>query len=99
MRYQATWNGHIIAESSETVILENNVYFPPESVNQDFLQKSDAQTVCHWKGTASYFNLVVDGKTNVDAGWYYPQPNVLAKGIKGKIAFWRGVKIEKNNKE
>jgi uncharacterized protein (DUF427 family) len=90
---KATWNGQVIAESNETINIEGNQYFPVTSVNKEFLSESDTQTVCHWKGTASYFNIEVDGKINKDAAWYYPETSDLAKNIKGKVAFWKGVKV------
>lgn len=90
---KAFWNNNIIAESKDVVNIEGNYYFPIESVNPDVLQKSDTQTVCHWKGTASYYSIEVEGKINTDAAWYYPEPKEMVKGIKGRIAFWKGVKI------
>jgi len=92
---KAIWNERIIAESDDVVNVEGNIYFPEGSVNKEFLKDSDTNTVCHWKGTASYFTIDVDGKTNVDAAWYYPEPRPLADGIKGRIAFWKGVRIIK----
>lgn len=90
---KAIWNGKIIAESDRTINIEGNQYFPPQSVNKEFLSTSDTHTVCHWKGTASYFNVVVDDKTNNDAAWYYPETSGLADKIKGYIAFWHGVEV------
>ena len=92
---KAIWNGKVIAESDTTINVEGNQYFPPQTVNSDLLSDSETQTVCHWKGTASYYNIVVDGKTNADAAWYYPETSELAKNIKGYIAFWKGVEITK----
>jgi uncharacterized protein (DUF427 family) len=89
----ARWNGAVIAESTDTKIVEGNHYFPPEAVHQEFLKPSDTHTVCPWKGTASYYSLVVDGKENKDAAWYYPEPKEAAAQIKDRIAFWRGVDI------
>mgnify|MGYP003572990847 CR=1 FL=1 len=80
-------------ESDEIVNVEGNAYFPIESVNKEFLEESDTQTVCHWKGTASYYTLEVDGKSNEDAAWYYPEPRPLADGVKGRVAFWKGVEV------
>jgi len=91
---KAIWNGKVIAESNEYEILERNIYFPVESVNKEFLADSNMHTVCPWKGTASYFDVVVDGQVNKDAAWYYSNPSDAAKNIKGHIAFWRGIKIE-----
>ena len=83
---KAIWNGAVIAESSDTVVVENNHYFPAESVSPQFLSASSTQTTCPWKGTASYHSLVVDGKTNPDAAWYYPTPKEAAKRIAGQSA-------------
>lgn len=90
---KAIWNGRVIAESDQTIVIEGNHYFPPQSVRQEFLQDSPTHTTCPWKGTASYYNLVVDGQTNKDAAWYYPTPKDAAQQIKGYVAFWRGVKV------
>jgi uncharacterized protein (DUF427 family) len=92
---KAIWNGKVIAESDETLVIEGNHYFPDASVNREYLRTSDTETVCHWKGTANYYTLVVDTKENKDAVWYYANPSLLAKGIKGRVAFWRGVQITK----
>lgn len=94
MSKKAIWNGQVIAESDETVNIEGNAYFPPESVNMDFMKESSTNTVCAWKGTANYYTIEVDGKENVDAAWYYPEVSELAKSIKGYVAFWKGVTIE-----
>lgn len=90
---KATWNGQLIAESDDTVIVEGNHYFPPESVRSKYLIDSDKHTVCPWKGTASYYSITVDGQTNEDAAWYYPDPKSAAKEIRDRIAFWRGVEV------
>ena len=90
----ATWNGQTIAHSADTEIVENNIYFPPDSVRREFLRESEKHTVCGWKGTASYYDIVVDGQVNADAAWYYPQAKEAAKNIEGYVAFWRGVKVE-----
>ncbi|MDX2413752.1 MAG: DUF427 domain-containing protein [Bacteroidales bacterium] len=90
---KAIWNGAIIAQSNETVNIEGNQYFPPSSVNMQYLSHSELNTVCHWKGTASYYNINIDGNINKDAAWYYPEPSNLAEGIKDYIAFWKGVEI------
>lgn len=84
---KAIWNGKIIAESNNTVIVDRKHYFPAEDVNNEFLEDSKTHTVCSWKGEASYYTLSVDGKKNVDAAWYYPYPEEKAKQIKSKIAF------------
>jgi uncharacterized protein (DUF427 family) len=91
---KATWNGAVIAESDNTVMVEGNHYFPIESVNADLLEPSSKHTSCPWKGEASYYSLNVDGKVNADAAWFYPTPKDAAKEIKGHVAFWRGVTIE-----
>lgn len=90
---KAVWNGVVVAESSDTVIVEGNHYFPLEAVDAALLRASDHHSVCHWKGTASYYDLVVDGNTNKDAVWYYPEPSEAAKQIKGRVAFWKGVQV------
>jgi uncharacterized protein (DUF427 family) len=92
---KAIWNKQVIAESDSIVNVEGNSYFPMESVNKEFVKNSETQTVCHWKGTASYYTLEVDGETNEDAAWYYPEPRPLADGIKGRVAFWKGVEVVK----
>ena len=91
---KAIWNGQVIAESDKTINVEGNQYFPPETVNTNFLSGSETHTVCHWKGTASYYDIVVDGKTNKDAAWYYPETSERASHIKGYIAFWKGVEVK-----
>ena len=91
---KATWNGTVIAESDETVVVEGNHYFPPEAINREFFAESQAQTTCPWKGTASYYDVIVDGDTNRGAAWYYPAPKAAAADIKDHVAFWRGVKID-----
>ncbi len=90
---KAIWNGKIIAESDETVIIENNHYFPAESLNKEFFIETEHRTTCPWKGLASYYSLSVDGKVNQNAAWYYPEPSTAAKSIEGKVAFWKGVKV------
>ena len=92
---KAIWNGKIIAESSDTVVIEGNHYFPADSIRKEYLKPSDTKTVCHWKGKASYYNLEVDGKSNDDAVWYYDNPSDLAKAIKDRVAFWKGVEVVK----
>lgn len=91
----ASWNGAVIAETTDVVIVEGNVYFPADSVRQEFLAASDTHTTCPWKGLASYYNVVVDGNANADAAWYYPTPRDAAKQITGRIAFWKGVVVER----
>ena len=92
---KAIWNNTVIAESDDTVVIENNHYFPHESIKKEFFVTSNMHSICPWKGQASYYTLEVDGKQNVDAAWFYPEVSGLAKGIKNRVAFWRGVKIEK----
>ncbi|MHB1134427.1 MAG: DUF427 domain-containing protein [Chloroflexota bacterium] len=91
---KATWNGAVLAEADDTVVVEGNHYFRPEAVNQEYLQPSDNHTTCPWKGVASYYHVVVDGQVNKDAAWFYPTTKDAAKHIAGRIAFWRGVKVE-----
>ncbi|MFK7833318.1 MAG: DUF427 domain-containing protein [Winogradskyella sp.] len=91
---KAIWNNKVIAESSDTVVIENNHYFPHESIKKEFFKSSELHSVCPWKGTASYYTLEVDGKENKDAAWFYPEVSELAKGIKNRVAFWRGVRVE-----
>jgi uncharacterized protein (DUF427 family) len=93
MIMKAIWNGATIAESSATRVIEGNHYFPPESVNRDLLQPSDKHTMCPWKGKASYYHVVVNGQTNKDAAWYYPEPKPAASEIQNYVAFWRGVQV------
>jgi len=90
---KAIYNGQVLAESDATVVVENNHYFPENSLNKDFFKSSDKQTSCPWKGEASYYTLEVDGAVNVDAAWYYPEPKDAAKEIKDHVAFWKGVEI------
>ena len=92
---RATWNGAVIAESDQFEVVEGNVYFPAEAVNRAYLRDSGTHTVCGWKGTASYYDLVVDGKENPDAAWYYPVPKDAAANIRDYVAFWKGVQVEK----
>jgi uncharacterized protein (DUF427 family) len=87
------WNGAVIAASDDTVVVEGNHYFPLEAVDPDVLQISPTITVCPWKGQASYYTLVVDGAENRDAAWYYPNPTTAARGIQGRVAFWKGVQV------
>jgi len=91
---KALWNGAVLAESDRTVVVEGNQYFPRDSVHAEFFQPSDTQTVCPWKGTASYHHVEVNGKRNADAAWYYPDPKPAAVQIKDHVAFWKGVRVE-----
>lgn len=90
---KAIWNGQILAESDETVVVENNHYFPADSINEEFFKDSDHKTTCPWKGLASYKTIKVDGETNENAAWYYPEPKEAAKEIKDHFAFWKGVRV------
>jgi len=87
------WNGKVLAESNNTLIIEGNHYFPSDAVNWVYFNESDTHTFCPWKGTASYHNISVDGKTNTDAAWFYPDTKYAAQKLKNYIAFWRGVEI------
>ena len=90
---KAIWNDKVIAESNDTVVVEGNHYFPPDSINKEYFEDSSTNTTCPWKGLASYYSLVVDGKENKDAAWYYPEPKEAAKQIKDHVAFWKGVQV------
>ncbi|MCC7598385.1 DUF427 domain-containing protein [Janthinobacterium sp. FW305-129] len=93
----ASWNGAVIAQATDAQVqvVENNVYFPLSAVTQAYLRPSSHTSICPWKGTASYYDLVVDGQTNANAAWFYPQPKDAAKQIAGHVAFWRGVSVER----
>lgn len=91
---KAIWNGKVIAESDDTIVIENNHYFPPESIKKEFFKTSSTHSVCPWKGQASYYTLNVEGKVNPDAAWYYPEAKYAAKEIEDRIAFWRGVEVK-----
>lgn len=90
---KAIWNGQIIAESTDTLKVEGNHYFPPQAVKHEFLKTSDKHTTCPWKGIASYYNIEVNGQTNKDAAWFYPDPKPAVVEIKNYIAFWKGVEV------
>jgi uncharacterized protein (DUF427 family) len=90
---RAAWNGAVIAESEQTVVVDGNHYFPSESVRTEYLRPSERHTVCGWKGTASYYDVVVSGAVNRDAAWYYPEPKPEAARVAGRIAFWMGVQV------
>lgn len=90
---KALWKDTVIAQSDTTVMVEGNHYFPPDSITHEYFTPSDTQTVCHWKGTASYYTLTVDGQQNPDAAWTYPEPKEAAENIRGHYAFWKGVTI------
>ena len=91
---KATWNGVVIADSNNTEIVEGNHYFPPDAIRHEYFKASDRTTVCGWKGTANYYDLVVAGQTNPGAAWYYADPKPEAARIKGHVAFWKGVSVE-----
>ena len=93
---KATWNGQIIAESKNTIVVENNHYFPSSDIKREFFKASETHSTCPWKGIASYYNLEVDEEQNKDAAWYYPEPKDAAKEIKNYVAFWKGVKVEQS---
>lgn len=92
---KALWNGAVIAESEQFETVEGNTYFPPGTIRHEYFRPSVTHTVCPWKGTANYYDVVVDGQLNPDAAWYYPNPKPAAKNIKDHIAFWKGVTVEK----
>lgn len=90
---KAIWKNQILAESDDTVVVENNHYFPVSSLRMDYFVSSNTTSLCPWKGQASYYSIVVEGDENKDAAWFYPAPKEAAKNITGRVAFWRGVKI------
>ena len=94
---RAVWEGAVLAESADCVIVEGNSYFPAEAVRTEYLEPSTTTTVCPWKGTAHYYDVIVDGKRNADAAWYYPEPKDAAREIKDRVAFWHGVKVERGD--
>ena len=90
----AIWENAVLAESNQTIEVEGNQYFPPDAIKREYFKPSDQHTTCPWKGLASYYDLDVNGKRNVNAAWYYPEPKAAAKQITGYVAFWKGVKVE-----
>ena len=90
---KAIWNGEVIAESADTVVVEGNHYFPADAVDPERLRASETHSVCPWKGTASYYDVVVGDEVNADAAWTYPEPKDAASQIAGRVAFWRGVEV------
>ncbi len=92
---KAVFNGVTLAESDAGIVVEGNYYFPPETVNRQYLQASPTQTTCFWKGRASYYHVVVDGQIKHDAAWFYPDPKPAAEHIRGYVAFWRGVTVQR----
>ncbi|HEX4590140.1 MAG TPA: DUF427 domain-containing protein [Gemmataceae bacterium] len=91
---RAIWNGTVVAESPDTVVVEGNHYFPADSLKREHFRPSETHTICGWKGKASYYSLDVNGQTNPDAAWYYPEPKPEAAQIKDRVAFWKGVEVE-----
>jgi uncharacterized protein (DUF427 family) len=87
------WNGAVLAESERTEVVEGNHYFPPDAVKRQYFAPSETHTICPWKGTASYYTVQVDGKTNPDAAWFYPETKDAAKNIENYVAFWKGVEV------
>ena len=96
---KAIWNDAVLAESEDTRVVEGNHYFPPKSINWDYFVMNEYHSVCPWKGTASYYDIEVNGRVNRSAAWYYPQPSSAAMQIKDYVAFWGGVKIVNENQE
>jgi uncharacterized protein (DUF427 family) len=90
---KAIWNGRTLAESDDTIVVEGNHYFPADSINKGCFKPSETHTVCGWKGTASYYDVVVEGETNKDAAWFYPDAKDAAKEIENRVAFWKGVEV------
>ena len=90
---EARWNGRVIAASDDIVTVEGNAYFPAESLDRDLVRESAHTSVCGWKGTAHYYDVVVDGVVNANACWFYPEPKPAADRIRGRVAFWRGVQV------
>lgn len=91
---RAIWNGAVLAESDQTIVVEGNHYFPPEAVNWQYLEESQHHTTCFWKGTAGYYDVAVEGKTLNNAAWFYPEPSRAASHIKDHVAFWKGVRVQ-----
>lgn len=91
---RAVWEGEVLAESNDIVYVEGNAYFPRESLKDGLFEESSHHTLCPWKGKASYLDVVIDQNRNENAAWYYPNPSVLARKIKGRVAFWKGVQVE-----
>ena len=91
---QAIWNNVVLAKSDKTRVVEGNHYFPPDTINTEYLRTSDNHTTCPWKGVASYYDIEVDGQVNKNAAWYYPSPKPAAKDIANYVAFWKGVRVE-----
>lgn len=92
---KAIWNNTVLAESDHCEVVEGNYYFPPDALNKQYFKDSQTHSTCGWKGVASYYTIDVNGQTNIDAAWYYPEPKEKAKNIQNYVAFWRGVQVEK----
>jgi uncharacterized protein (DUF427 family) len=93
---RATWHGAVLAESDDTVIVEGNHYFPPDALNREHFAPSGHHSICPWKGQASYYDVLVDGKVNRAAAWYYPSPRPAAEALRDRVAFWHGVRVERD---
>jgi uncharacterized protein (DUF427 family) len=93
MTVRAVWNGAVLAESDDTVVVKGNHYFPPQSLRWEYFTDSRSRSLCPWKGIASYYTVTVDGRTNPDAAWYYPRPSPFARKLKNRVAFWNGVEV------
>ena len=91
---QAIWNNIVIAESDQTIEIEGNHYFPADTIKEQYFKNNDTHTTCAWKGVASYYDIEVNGQTNKDAAWFYPEVSQMAKTIKGYVAFWKGVEVK-----
>ena len=91
---KAIWHDAVLAESDDTIVIEGNHYFPPDSIKREYFKDSSTHTICPWKGEASYYEVAVDGEVNKDAAWYYPDPKDAAKEIKNYVAFWKGVEVK-----
>jgi len=91
---QAIWNGKVIAESEDVVQVVDAFYFPKESINQNYLKPSNTKSLCFWKGEASYYDIIVEGKINKDAAWYYPDPSPMVENVRDKVAFWKGIEVK-----
>ena len=90
----ASWNGTVLAESDDTVVVEGNHYFPRSSLDDSVIRPSTTTSICPWKGTASYYSLEADGATSADAVWYYSDPSPAAEAIRDRVAFWKDVRVE-----
>lgn len=93
---KAIWNNTVIAETDQYETVEGNIYFPPDAINAEYFKESDTHSTCPWKGVASYYHIEVNGETNQDAAWYYPETKEAADNIKGYVAFWKGVEVREH---